>query len=182
MYFSKVIPQVLLLLLVIVTTSCIKDIDFDQAGDISLQPEIQASLLIFEIDERDFIDPETNLQKLIIRDTVRLEFLDDDYIQSDLEKVEFSFKFRNTFPQSFNNRILFLSENNGLQHEVIFDTDPGKQGHPIVSEKIEIIGPDRIQVIKRSIKMVVEIGVNPNGQPFSGKLNFESKGLFSFQF
>ncbi len=182
MYFSKIIPLVLLLFLTTVTTSCIKDIDFDQAGDISLQPEIQASLLIFEVDEGDFIDPETNSQRLIIRDTVRLEFLDDDYIQKDLEKVEFSFKFRNSFPQSFSNRILFLSENNSLQHEVIFNTDQSNMGNPVVSEKIEIIGPDRIQVIKRSIKMVVEIRVNTNNQPFTGKLNFESKGLFSFQF
>lgn len=182
MYLSKIIPLLLLLLLVTGTTSCIKDIDFDQAGDISLQPEIQASLLIFEVDQRDFIDPVTNLQRLVIRDTVRLEFLDDDYIQKDLEKVEFSFKFRNTFPQSFSNRILFLSENNRTQHEVIFDTDPGNSGNPEVSEIIEIIGPDRIHLIKRSIKMAVEIRVNLNDQPFNGKLNFESKGLFSFQF
>ena len=182
MYFSKIIPLVFLLLLVTVTTSCIKDIDFDQAGDISLQPEIQADLLIFEIDQRDFVDPDTNLQRLIIRDTVRLEFLDDDYIQKDLEMVEFSFKYRNTFPQSFSNRILFLSENNNLQHEVSFETNPGINGNPVISEMIEEIGPDRIHVIKRTIKMVVEIRVNPNERPFIGKLNFESKGLFSFQF
>lgn len=182
MYLRKILPLLLILSVVSGFTSCVKDIDLDQAGDISLQPEIQASLLIFEVDQRDFIDPVTKMQRLIIRDTVRLEFLDDDYIQNDLEKVEFSFKYRNTFPQSFSNRILFLSENNGLQHEVNFDTAPGSSGNPEVSEIIEIIGPDRIQVIKRSIKMVVEIGVNPGNEPFNGKLNFESKGLFSFQF
>lgn len=182
MHLSKILPPVLILLLLTGFTSCVKDIDFDQAGDISLQPEIQASLLIFEVDQRDFVDPETKLQRLIITDTVRLEFLDDDYIQKDLEKVEFSFKYRNSFPQSFSNRILFLSENNNLQHEVNFETAPGSPGNTVVSEKIEIIGPDRIQVIKRSIKMVVEITAVLNDQPFNGKLNFESKGLFSFQF
>lgn len=182
MYFSKIVPLVLLVFLATVITSCIKDIEFDQAGDISLQPEIQASLLIFEIDQIDFIDPDTDVQRLIIRDTVRLDFLDDDYIQKDLEKVEFSFKYRNTFPQSFSNRILFLSENNNLQHEIYFETFPGNQGNPVVSEKIEIIEQDRIHLIKRSIKMVVEIRANHNELPFSGKLNFESKGLFSFQF
>ena len=182
MYLRKILPLLLIFFLVMGFTSCVKDVDFDQAGDISLQPDIQASLLIFEVDQRDFIDPDTNLQRLIIRDTVRLEFLDDDYIQKDLEQVEFKFKFRNTFPQTFSNRIQFLSENNGLQHEVNFDTDPGTQGNPVVSEKVEIIGPDRIQVIKRSIKMVVEITAILNDQQFNGKLNFESKGLFSFQF
>lgn len=172
----------IILLLVFGITSCVKDVDFDQAGDITLQPEIQADMLIFEVDQRDFVDPVTNVERLTIRDTVRLDFLDDDYIQKDLVKVEFSFKYRNTFPQSFTNRIIFLSENNRPQHEVNFDTDPGKQGNPVVSEKIEIIGPDRIHVIQKSIKMVVEIKVMPNDQPFAGELNFESKGLFSFQF
>ena len=163
-------------------SSCVKDVDFDQAGDISLQPEIQADLLIFEIDQTDFIDPANNRQRLTIRDTVRLEFLDDDYVQKDLQKAEFSFKYRNTFPQSFSNRIFFLSENNRLQYEVTFETMPGTQGSPTVSEVTEVIGPDNIQVIKRSIKMVVEINAVTNNQPFTGTLNFESKGLFSFQF
>lgn len=182
MQIRRNLPLALFFLLAIGISSCVKDVDFDQAGDITLQPEIQADLLIFEIDQKDFIDPETNRQRLTIRDTVRLEFLDDDYVQKDLEKAEFSFKYRNTFPQSFSNRILFLSENNQLQHEVIFETAPGNAGRPVVSEIVEVIGPDRIQIIKRSIKMVVEIKAITNNEPFTGTLNFESKGLFSFQF
>lgn len=178
----KILPLALIFILATGLFSCVKDVDFDQAGDISLQPEIQADLLIFEIDQRDFIDPDTNRQRLTIRDTVRLEFLDDDYVQKDLEKVAFSFKFRNTFPQIFSNRILFLSENNRLQHEVIFDTAPGSAGRPEVSEILEIIEPANIHVIKRSIKMVVEITAITNRAPFTGTLNFESKGLYSFQF
>lgn len=162
--------------------SCMKDIDFDQAGEITMQPEIQTDLLIFEVDQKDFVDPVTNSSKQIIRDTVRLEFLDDSYIQDDLEQVEFSFKYRNAFSQGFFNKISFLSENNALQHQVSFYIGGGSSGNPAVTEKIELIGPESIQVIKRSIKMVVEIEVLPNNEPFTGKLNFESKGLFSFQF
>src|SRR5690606_19213354 len=182
MHLRKILSLALILLLATGISSCVKDIDLDQAGDISLQPEIQADLLIFEVDQKDFIDPDTNLQRLTIRDTVRLEFLDDDYVQKDLENVEFSFKFRNTFPQTFLNRILFLSENNQLQHEIIFETLPGSAGRSVESEFIETIEPARIHVIKRSIKMVVEITAVNNNEPFTGTLNFESKGLFSFQF
>ena len=169
-------------LLSMANVSCIKDVDFDQAGDITMQPEIQTDLLIFEIDQKDFVDPATNQSKLIIRDTVRLEFLDDSYIQNDLEKVEFSFKYRNSFPQGFFNKISFLSENNALQHQVSFYIGGGAARNPAVTEKIELILPQRIQVIKNSIKMVVELEVMPGNEPFTGILNFESKGLFSFQF
>lgn len=163
-------------------TSCVKDVDFDQAGNITLQPEIQADLLIFEIDQKEFTDPKTDLFRTVIRDTVRLDFLDDSYIQDDLTKVEFSFRYRNSFPQSFRNKISFLSERNRLQHRVEFVVEPGSNGNSRITEKIEIIGPENIQVIKRSIKMVVEIEAVTNDESFTGILRFESKGLFSFQF
>ena len=107
MQLRKKVLLPFLFLLAVGLSSCVKDVDFDQAGDISLQPEIQADLLIFEIDQTDFIDPANNRQRLTIRDTVRLEFLDDDYVQKDLQSAEFSFRYRNTFPQSFSNRIFF---------------------------------------------------------------------------
>ncbi len=182
MSLFKNIGPVLVTLLACAMFSCVKDVDFDQAGNITLQPEIQASMLIFEIDQKEFIDPKTNLFRRVIRDTIRLEFLDDDYIQDDLKQVEFSFRFRNSFPQKFSNKISFLSEQDNLQHLVEFSTERGSMGSPVVTEKIETIGPDNIQVIKRSIKMVVEIEALTNNEPFIGKLRFESKGLFSFQF
>lgn len=169
-------------LLILLSTSCVKDIDFDQAGNISLQPKIQASLLIFQVDQKDFVDPVTQVQRKVIRDTVRLEFLDDDYIQNDLEEVEFKFKFRNTFPQSFSNKISFLDKLDRLQHQVTFFTAAGNPNNAAVSEKIDLIRRDNIHLIKRSFKMVVEVEVLPGNEPFIGTLNFESKGLFSFQF
>ncbi len=163
-------------------TSCVKDVDLDQAGNITLQPEIQADLLIFEIDQKEFTEPKTNIFSNVIRDTVRLEFLDDSYIQNDLAKVEFSFRYRNSFPQSFANKISFLSEQDNLQHQVEFITEAGSMGNPSITEVIEVIETENIDVIKRSIKMVVEIEALTNDKPFLGILRFESKGLFSFQF
>ncbi len=182
MSLTSFIRAAMFILLAFGMLSCVKDVDFDQAGNITLQPEIQADMLIFEIDQKEFIDPETGFFRRIIRDTVRLEFLDDDYIQSDLSQVEFSFKYRNSFPQAFSNKISFLSEQDNLQHRVEFITDPGNINNFVVTEKIETIGPENIQVIKRSIKMVVEIEALTNSEPFVGILRFESKGLFSFQF
>ncbi|CAM4273449.1 hypothetical protein [Gillisia limnaea] len=183
MSFPKpILKTYLFLLLIAGLTSCVKDIDLDQAESITLQPDLQVDLLIFDVDEVDFRDPITNNQKTIIRDTVRLEFLDDDYIQNDLSEVEFSFKYINSFPQSFNNSIFFLSENNNVQHRVDFPIDPGSMSSPVTTERIELIEQAQIGVIRRSIKMVVEIEVLPNSEPFTGELKFQSKGLFSFQF
>lgn len=171
------------LLLIAGLTSCVKDVDLDQAERITLQPDIQVDLLIFDVDEVDFRDPVTSALKTIIRDTVRLEFLDDDYIQKDLSEVAFSFKYINSFPQSFQNRISFLSEDNRVQHQVDFPIAPGTVANPFTTERIELIEEDQIGVIRRSIKMAVEIEVVlPYSNPFEGELTFQSKGLFSFQF
>ncbi len=183
MSFSNYLLKICFFLLLIAgQISCVKDVDLDQAESITLQPDMQVDLLIFNVDEVDFRDPITNSPKTIIRDTVRLEFLDDDYIQDDLSEVEFSFKYINSFPQSFNNSILFLSENNRIQHRVDFLVDPGTPGVPVMTERIEFIAQNQIGVIRRSIKMVVELEVIPNSEPFTGELEFQSKGLFSFQF
>jgi hypothetical protein len=44
----------MMLFFVLAITSCVKDVDFDQAGDISLKPKIQSDLLIFNVDPQDF--------------------------------------------------------------------------------------------------------------------------------
>jgi len=169
-------------LFVLGAISCVKDVDLDQAKDIGLKPKLQIDLLIFDVNEADFIDTLTNQQKNIIRDTVRLEFLDDSYVQDDLIEVEFSFKYINIFSRSFHNKISFLSENNSVQHVVEFNIDPGDKNSPAVTEVWDLIKFDQIQEIQRSIKMAVEIEALPGNDTFTGELKFQSKGLFSFEF
>ena len=181
-FLNPFLKLCLFLLFVAGLTSCVKDVDLDQAERITLQPDLQVDLLVFDVDELDFRDPTTNSLKTRIRDTVRLEFLDDDYIQDDLSEVEFSFKYINSFPQNFSSSIFFLSENNNVQHQVDFSIAAGTMDNPVTTEVIELIPQNQIGVIRRSIKMVVEIEVLPNSEPFTGELTFQSKGLFSFQF
>ena len=172
----------LLVLCSLVLVSCVKGVDLDQREEIALTPDLQVSLLIFDVTAQDFNDPETGEFQPIIRDTVRLEFLDDSYIQDDLSTVEFSFKYTNSFTQAFRNKISFLSETNGVQHVVSFDILAGTKGQPVETNWIEFIDKANIDVVKKSIKMVVELQAIPNQDPFDGVLKFESKGLFSFEF
>ncbi|RKS44943.1 hypothetical protein BC962_2615 [Gillisia mitskevichiae] len=173
---------ILLLLFSVVIFSCVKGVDLDQTEEIALTPDLQVSLLVFDVTNTDFIDKDTGEFTAVIRDTVRLEFLDDSYIQDDLNNVEFSFRYTNSFPQPFRNKISFLSENDRVQHSLEFEINKGEKDNPAVTEWIEFIENERIDVIKKSIKMVVEIEVLPNEDAFEGELKFESKGLFSFEF
>lgn len=182
MPFSPSSNIFLLLILFLGLTSCVKDVDLDQAGDIRLKPDLQVDLLIFDVEDSDFIDPNSGLSRTVIKDTVRLEFLDDSYIQNDLSKVEFRFRYTNTFSNSFSSRILFLSESNAVQHRVDFIIAGGDKANPVITEKLDFTGEQDIGRIRRTIKMVVEIEVLTGGQPVNGNLQFQSKGLFTFQF
>jgi len=183
MLFVKPLRSLIILLLFsLAIVSCVKGVDLDQTEEIALTPDLQVSLLTFDVTDVDFKDKDTGQFTPIIRDTVRLEFLDDSYIQDDLNTVEFSFKYTNSFPQAFRNKISFLSVNDRVQHSVSFNIAEGNKNNPAVTDWVEFIENDRIDVIKRSIKMVVEIEVLPNSNPFEGELKFESKGLFSFEF
>ena len=183
MSFVKLLKKPLVILLLCVAMgSCVKGVDLSQTEEIALTPDLQVSLLLFDVTNADFKDKDTGVFTATIKDTVRLEFLDDSYIQDDLTSVEFSFKYTNSFPQSFRNKIYFLSENDNVQHSLQFDIAKGDKNNPVVTDWVEVIENDRIDVIKRSIKMVVELEVVPNQEAFEGELKFESKGLFSFEF
>lgn len=162
--------------------SCLKDVDLDQREEISLSPDVQIDLLIYDIDQSQFKDPSTGNVKTHISDTVRLEFLDDDYIQEDLTSVEFYLRHNNTFPREIESKIRFLSNGNVEQFAVNYTIKPGAAGNPVTTEQFEFIEEDRIHLVRRTIKMVVELEVQPGSAKFEGELDFASKGLFSFEF
>ncbi|MDT0684863.1 hypothetical protein [Autumnicola psychrophila] len=165
-----------------VFTGCVKDVDFSQANDIVLSPDIQSNLVLYSVGEADFVDPVTKDIHTVIRDTVRLEFLDDDYIQNDLNSVEFYFRNINTFPQAFVSRVHFLSASGRKQFSINYPISPGNSDNPVSTERIEVMGADRIEQVKNSIIMVVELEVQTNEEAFTGDLEFASKGLFKFEF
>ena len=165
-----------------VLTGCVKDIDLDQAEEISLSPDIDVDLLIYEISEDYFYQSGNNVFQPVIRDTVRLEFLDDDYIQKDLTEVEFYFRHINTFPQRFSHTIKFLSDAGREQIFIKYEVAPGSLNNPVETEYTEIIEENRINLIRNSIQMVVELEAHPNSEEFKGELEFASTGLFKFDF
>lgn len=183
MKHSGKFSRILLLLAVLTFLSgCVKDVDFYQAEEISLSPDLQIDLLIYDVDEDYFVDAEIKEFDPVIRDTVRLEFLDDAYIQDDLSQVEFSFKHINSFPQSFYHTIKFLAPNGRKQFSFSYEVAPGSPEDPVETEFVELIEEDRIQLVRNSIQMVVELEVQPNDEEISGELDFASKGLFMFEF
>lgn len=163
-------------------SSCFKDVDFEQAQDIKLTPDLEADIIFYQLNENDFLDSETNAYSPVIRDTVRLEFLDDDYIQDGLMYAEFRFRHENRFPNIIKSEIRFLDNSGREQFNVNYDIPAGSVDSTAVVDTIHTMAGSDIIKVRRSIQMVVELEMLGGGKDIKGELDFSSKGLFKFEF
>lgn len=154
--------------------------DLDQIDEFVIPPEAAIDLVYFKLDTSSFV--KNNIPVYVVEDVVRLEFLDDDYIQTGLMSAEFNFKYTNTFPQDFTTTITFLSENNTVNHTIKFDIPAGNAASPNITDYTEIINEANIGAIRRSIKMKIELEMQPNSQPVQGDLQLKSKAFYKFEF
>lgn len=157
--------------------SCVKDIDVDQYEEIVFPPSAALDLVYFTLDETRFQNGVTKAG-----DEVRLEFLDDDYMQDGLVRADLNFIYTNSFPQDFITHINFLSENNSVMYRFSIPVPAGSINNPETVNYIEIISGPEVDQFKRAIKMKVEIEMQPNSEAIEGELQLKSKGVFNFEF
>ena len=160
--------------------SCVKDVDLDQIDEIVIPPTAAIDLVYFDLEAPDLED--TSRDTKAASDDLRLEFLDDDYIQEGLIRADFIYKFINTFPQPATATIKFLSESNSVRHQIIIDIPAGSDSAPAVVNVSDIINQDQISRIRNSIKMSVDIELFPNAEALEGTLKMESKAYYYFEF
>lgn len=171
-------PTILIALLLL-QSSCVKDVDLDQYEEIIIPPEAAIDLIYFTLSREDFTDP--NNSPLRAADVTRLDFLDDDYIQTNLVRADFNFRFTNTFSREFVAVIKLLSEGNAVQHEILLPIPAGSEASPARVDFTDIINKDQIGKVRRSIKLSVE--VTTHNAPFEeGKLSLKSRAFYYFEF
>ncbi|MDX1762448.1 MAG: hypothetical protein R3218_09865 [Christiangramia sp.] len=165
--------------LLLLNYSCFKDVDLDQYEEIVLTPEAAIDLVFFTITNEDFINTSGNESTAV--DETRLDFLDDDYIQNNLIRADFNFRFTNTFASPLTATIRFLSPSNTVQHTIVVPVPSGNAGDPSMVDYTETIFEDQISKIRRSIKVSVEI-TKHDPTALDGSLQLESKGFYYFEF
>ncbi|MHA6281459.1 hypothetical protein ACXYMT_14890 [Salinimicrobium sp. CAU 1759] len=159
--------------------SCVKDVDLDQYEEIVLTPEAALDLIFFTITNNDFSS--TPGGEVSASDETRLDFLDDDYIQNNLVRADFNFRFTNTFQKPLKATIRLLSPSNSVQHTVIIPIPAGTTSTPARVDYTETINEGQIARVRRSIKLSVEIS-SPDPIFNEGTLQLESKGFYYFEF
>lgn len=153
--------------------------DLNQYEEIVIPPEAALDLVYFTLKSDDFTGSSTNRLRAV--DVTRLDFLDDEYIQNNLVRADFNYKFTNSFEREFVAVIRLLSEGNSVQHEILIPIPAGTGASPKIVDIIDVIKEDQIQKVRRSIKISVEITTH-NSAFVDGELSLESKGFYYFQF
>lgn len=166
----------------LLSISCVKDVDFEQAAEFATVQRVDLDLIFFNLNTSNFIEAETGEVIPVIRDTTRLEFLDDTFVQENLTAIDFSFQYDNTFSQSFLNRVVFLNEQDEVLYETSFQINPSIDGSLETTQYSEIVVTPELDAIKSSIKMFIELSLEPNGQPIDGTLKHKSKAVYTLEF
>ena len=166
----------------LLTAACVSDVDFDQAQDIVVRPRFDLDLLFFAVDGSDFDSGEIEDLQITLRDTTRLEFLDDNFIQEDLKEIELRYEATNSFRQSLINTSRFVNNSGETLYEVSFPIEAATGEQVVLTEFLELIPESDLEAIRNSIQIINEVRLFTNGEPVQGVLELQSKAIYTLEF
>lgn len=158
--------------------SCVKDTDFDQAGDIALTPVVELDLIFFTLTAPDFFDSISQTPRLRVVDTTEIRFLDDSGIQENLKRAEFLFSFTNSIPRSFEVDFQFLSAQNDTTYTTQTTVSQGTVATPETTLFTENVEGEEILQLTQANKVVISVTIPSADQNLEGVLNLQSKTTY----
>lgn len=161
--------------------SCVDDVDFDQADDLVLTPQVDVDLIFLSLQTENFIDASIPDTTVVVQDTTRLEFLNDSFVRDNIKQIDLTFQVDNTFGQSFTNRAVFLNNNGVPQYGLEFTVDPSADGSVTRTTFVETVTQEELDAILSSIQLANELTLNTNGATIDGSIDLQSKALFSLE-
>ena len=181
-YLQRYLIVFVLITSFVINVSCVSDVDFDQTQDVVFNQTVDASLIFFTIDTADFENVNTEDAIITVRDSTRLEFLDDTFIRENLIEVTLDFQVDNTFGQSLVNRATFLNNAGQEQFVVEFEIMSSPDGSVRRTEFTQVLSQEDIQALSNSIQLANEVVFMTNGAPINGELSLQSKAIYKLEF
>ncbi len=171
-----------LLIPIMVSMSCVKDVDFEQVEDLTVTPALEVSLIRFNEPANRFVD--SGIEQSIIRDSVRVEIFNDDFVVDNLRRAEFLFETTNSINRAFDAEIQFLDDNDELQHLIEFGVEASETNQEIISITEEIFENDAIADLTATTKLLFTFTMQASDdgsildENSPGNLKLRSKAAF----
>ncbi|WP_179343835.1 hypothetical protein [Winogradskyella ursingii] len=185
MQISKVSALLFSSILIVFFTSCVKDVDFEQAENITLTPTIASSILFSNSEASRFSDNGMELET--VTDTVPdITILKDQFVNDNLIRAELVFEAANTINRTFGLQVDFLNEDDELEHTFSFFANPSSNGNEVITNYTEIFEDDSLEALKFTSKLIITLSLLPSNdgsmlnENSEGNIGLKSKGIFYF--
>lgn len=168
----KIKPLIYLLILsILLFTSCVKNVDFDQVDDIEITPVVKASLIYFDITASDFDVTSFNT------DVTEFQLFDNNTVQDDVTKIDLIFDIENTFNKNFNIIYSFLNE----AGEVVSTINLLSNSDTNLNEIITFENQELANLLSAKA-IVVSVVIIPNSNPTTPQMNLNFKSAADVYF
>ncbi len=165
--------------------ACIKDVDFEQAENLSITPVLEVSLIHFEEPAHRFID-ENGVELITAKDSVNIEIFSDQFVVDNLIKADFLFEATNTINRAYEVEIDFYDDLYQLQHSFSFGVGASTNNQAIVVEYVEVFEGQELEALKTTTNLVLTLTLQPSSDgsiltdDSPGNLKLRSKASFYF--
>jgi len=141
----KILYKIIIFSVILGFTSCLEDLDFDQAENLVLEPTLAIDLLDFNVNQTDLLGLSilSGGTDIDIQDDTLLPDFENSLIQEDLEEVLLQFRANNTFDQEFTVQFTFFDENGDMAYAVEPIIIPANEENFIYEESIVILNNQR---------------------------------------
>ncbi|GAA4113226.1 hypothetical protein GCM10022393_12100 [Aquimarina addita] len=176
--------------IVMVSVSCIKDVDFEQVEDIAITPVFELDFIYSHFDIEDYIDedliPDTDFTILPeqLRDTVNYDLVGSDFAIEYIDRVELVFEMRNTIESGFRLQFQFLTDNDeplGVLYFIEVLPGSGEDSEPVTSFSSPnpiVLDNPTIQQLANAQKIAVELVTPTINSSLRGVLDVRSKAAY----
>jgi hypothetical protein len=168
---KKLTTTFFVLIIGVLFTSCIGDVDFDQVDDIVITPSYKVSLVHFKVFNQDFIDPVTNLEVPFIVDVTELHLFDNEVAQDNVEKIVLEFEIENTFNRDMVINYIFVDNNNTITNTISLDLPQNS----ITTEEVTFINAELQNLLTaENIVVIVNVQAGTNTTTNDMFIDFKS--------
>lgn len=175
----KLIVKLFLFLFIILLSSCVDDIDFNQADDLKLTPAFSVSLMNFTVKQDQLVVGGVELD--LPAQKSEFTFLNNSTARENLTKVEFDFEVLNEFNREFIIEFRFLDGNGNRTHEIRLNIPNGNlffiKDEIIIADNRNFLNTKELEV---KLTLLPSLDGSVIDATIPASLTFKSGGTFYF--
>lgn len=154
---------IIIVLVGILSISCVSDLDFDQAENIVVEPVALVSLLHFKVEGIDFPG---SVGVELFEDVSEVHFFDTDFAEENVVEIIINFDLENTFNRNFTINYNFIDDNDVIIHTKILNVSANS--HPLESDAFvkDINLRDILRTKKIAVEVTMDAGAPLNDDEF----------------